>query len=181
MSGQMDPCTADEADWPVHSAASERTLEPVNAVLTGTVSLVVAGGSPLLRTGMVTALADDPRFRLVATCQDVHDGLLRAEQSPVDVLVLLTDEPLPVVLDLQDQLRSRRDQVRVLLLRQRANWSDMREALQAGLGGYGIAMPLTAECFTGGILSMAQQGTWLCPLTARALKRTRSVRAARHG
>ena len=176
----MGPSTGGGPDESGHAAASERTLEPVNAVSAATVSLVVAGGSPLLRTGMVTALADDPRFHLVAAYQDVRDGQLRAEQSPVDVLVLLTDEPLPVVLDLQDQLRSRRDQVRVLLLRQRANWSDMREALEAGLGGYGIAMPLTAECFTGGIMSMAQQGTWLCPLTTRALKRKRSVGAARH-
>jgi DNA-binding NarL/FixJ family response regulator len=151
----------------------------VNTASTSTVSLVVAGGSPLLRTGMVTALADDPRFYLVATCQDVHDGLLRAEQSPVDVLVLLTDEPLPVVLDLHDQLRAHRDQVRVLLLRQRADWSDMRGALQAGLGGYGIAMPLTVENFTGGILSLAQQGTWLCPLTTRALQRKRSIGTGR--
>jgi DNA-binding NarL/FixJ family response regulator len=133
------------------------------------VRLVVAGGSPVLRTGMVVALEGDPRFHLIATCQDLDDGLRQVGQLPVDVLVLLTDEPLPIILQLWDQLKAHCDKVRVLLLRQRADWADMLQAMQAGLGGYGIAMPLTPESFTGAIMSLAQQRTWLCPLCTQAL------------
>lgn len=134
----------------------------MNGGLKDSISVLVAGGSPLWRAGLSTAIQQDGRLQFVAQLPDLRDGVRRAVQHAADVLVLLTDEPLSVLLQRRDQLWMHGHRTRLLVLRSKADQADIVAALEGDLPGYGIVTTLTPGELADGIVTLALAGTWLC-------------------
>ena len=139
------------------------------------ISVVVAGGSPLWRVGLSTAIQQDGRLQCVAQAADRRAGVRRARLHAADVLVLLTDEPLTDLPSRRDRFWLRDRRTRLLLLRYRADQPDMAAVLQGGLLGYGIVSTLTPGELADGIVALSQDRTWLCAQTRQLLDATASL------
>jgi DNA-binding NarL/FixJ family response regulator len=133
------------------------------------IAVIVAGGSPLWRIGLSTAIQQDERLQLLAELPELRDGVRRAAQRAADVLVSLTDEPLPALLSRRDRLWLR-GRTRLLVLRSGADQADMVAALMSDMFGYGIISTLTPGGLVDGIVALTLDGTWLCPQTRQMLE-----------
>lgn len=146
-------------------SVAEGEFAAMSSVSANEISVVVAGGSPLWRVGLVAAIQQDGRLQLAAQSPELRDGMWRALQLGADVLILFTEESLGSIVALWDQFRPSHSQTRLLLLRAQADQADIAMALRSGPAGYGIVNTLTPEDFTDGIVALARDGAWLCPQT----------------
>jgi DNA-binding NarL/FixJ family response regulator len=135
---------------------------------TVTVGLVVMGGTPVLKVGVVTALQTDPRVRFLPHTLDLPGAAVPLGDRAFDVLALLTDAPMPDALREWERLDPDGG-ARRLLLRRQADRDDALAAVRAGLRGYAILAPLLADDLVAGIVLLARYGVWLCPLTTQML------------
>ena len=133
------------------------------------VALVVAGGSPVLQVGVITALQADPRLRLVEYPVDPSHGAVPVIDEDFDVVALLTDAALPGALRDSDRLLSAHTGTRWLLLRHHTEPDDVAAAVRAGLRGYAILSSLAPDDLACGLIMLARYGAWLCPQTTRLL------------
>jgi two-component system, NarL family, response regulator YdfI len=130
--------------------------------------LVVMGGTPVLNVGVVTALQTDPRIRLLPHSLDAAGAAVPDDGHVFDVLAVLTDTPIPELLQDWERLDPSGG-ARRLLLRRQADRDDALAAIHAGLRGYAILAPLLADDLVAGIVLLARYGVWLCPLTTQML------------
>jgi DNA-binding NarL/FixJ family response regulator len=131
--------------------------------------VAVAGGAPLLRAGIVAALASDGRLRLVDQDTDVeHAGdLLR--RKACDVLVLNTESPHAEVGAILNGSAGDSERPKVLVLTDVESQQELLGALQKGVEGYGIRSCLWPDDIRSGILAVGRGLPWACPLTTRSL------------
>lgn len=135
------------------------------------VRVVVAGGSPVAQIGIVAALGEDRRLSLIGQAADTSEALARALHLGGNVLVLHASMLQTEVAHVMGQLIAVAAPIKVLVLAEHARRDEMLTALQTGVHGYGIVRYLAPEILCDGILTLAQHGAWLCPLTTRCLMR----------
>jgi DNA-binding NarL/FixJ family response regulator len=131
--------------------------------------VAVAGGVPLIRAGIVAAMALDDRLRLVDQDVDVeHAGdLLR--RKACDVLVLNTESPHTEVGAVLNGSAGDPQRPKVLVLTDVESQRELLGTLQKGVEGYGIRSCLLEDDIRSGILAVGRGLTWTCPLTTRSL------------
>jgi DNA-binding NarL/FixJ family response regulator len=130
--------------------------------------LVLMGGTPVLNVGVVTALQTDPRLQFIPHVLSAEGAAIPVAERAFDVLALLTDAPMPLVLQDWERLDPGGGPRR-LLLRRQVSPEDALAAIQAGLRGYAVLAPLLADDLVAGIVLLARYGIWLCPLTTQML------------
>jgi NarL family two-component system response regulator YdfI len=129
----------------------------------------VIGGSPLLQAGMIAALEQDARIKLIDRLQDAQDAITHARQQACDVLVLNADIPHleagPIIKGLADAMAM----TKVLIFTANESYAEIVETFRLGVHGYGIHTALWPEDVCSAIVAVADRGMWLCPQTARRL------------
>ncbi len=133
------------------------------------VRVVVAGGSPILRAGMVASFRADDRLSLVAQARDVFEAAARARQPGCDVLVLYADEPRVEAGRLLDGLADLDPRPKILVLTESENGNELQATLRLGIKGYGVVRYLTPEECCSAIVTLAAREAWVCPLATRTL------------
>jgi DNA-binding NarL/FixJ family response regulator len=138
------------------------------------VQLMLVGGMPLLRAGVLAALSSDPLLRCVAQEDDVRRGAVRAQHLRAAVAVLLSDTPsadaeffLAPVDDGQTG-----DAPKMLVLTDNTSREELLATLRLGVQGYGMLNALTPEGLREAVHAVAQWESWLCPQATRALMAT---------
>jgi DNA-binding NarL/FixJ family response regulator len=131
--------------------------------------VAVAGGVPLIRAGIVAAMALDDRLRLVDQDVDLeHAGdLLR--RKACDVLVLNTESPHTEVGAVLNGSAGDPERPKVLVLTDVESPRELLGTLQKGVEGYGIRSCLLEDDIRSGVLAVGRGLTWTCPLSSRSL------------
>jgi len=133
------------------------------------VSVVLAGGSPLLQSGILTALRPEQRISVRLCSCDVDDAAMRARQVGCDVFILYAEDPLAAATRAGEQLRDGSRTTRLFVLTENKNSFEMLATLRAGVNGYGILGNLRPEDVCAGVIAVARGGSWLCPVATRQL------------
>lgn len=136
------------------------------------VQVMLVGGAPLLRAGVLAALAPDPALRCVAQEDDMRRGATRATHLGTPVVVLLTESPQEDVELFLAPVGESEARPKVLVLTEHKGREELLAALRLGVHGYGVLTSLTAEDLRGGVHAVARWDSWLCPLATRALMAT---------
>ena len=100
------------------------------------IRVLVVDDHTLFRRGLISLLAGDARFQVVAEAGDANEAHQRAAQTQPDVILL--DNHLPGVrgVDAIPALKEAAPAARVLMLTVSENENDLAAALQAGADGY---------------------------------------------
>ncbi len=100
------------------------------------VRILVVDDHTLFRRGLISLLAGDPRFTVVAEAGDAGEAQRRAQQTQPDLILL--DNHLPGVngIEAMAGLREAAPQARVLMLTVSEDQRDLAAALRAGANGY---------------------------------------------
>lgn len=133
------------------------------------VSVALAGGSPLLQSGILTSLRPERRITVRTCSVDVDDAAAKARQLGCDVFILYADEPLSAANRAAERLREGSRPTRVIVLTQSQNSFEMLATLRTGVLGYGILGSLRPEDVCAGVIAVARGGSWLCPVATRQL------------
>ena len=131
--------------------------------------VAVAGGAPLLRAGIVAALALDDRLRLVDQDTDVEHAGELLRRKACDVLVLNTESPHTEVGVVLNGSAGDTERPKVLVLTDVESQQELLDTLQKGVEGYGIRSCLWPDDIRSGILAVGRGLPWTCPLTTRTL------------
>lgn len=150
-------------------ARAQRFAADERAVDDEEVSVVLAGGSPLLQSGILAALRPDPRITVRMCSGDVEDAAMRARQLGCDVFILYAEEPLASTNRVGERLWDGSRSTRLIVLTENKSGFEMLATLRAGVNGYGILGSLRPEDVCAGVIAVARGGAWLCPVATRQL------------
>jgi DNA-binding NarL/FixJ family response regulator len=139
--------------------------------------VAVAGGVPLIRAGIVAAMALDDRLRLVEQDVDLEQAGDLLRRKACDVLVLNTESPHTEVGVVLNGLAGDSERPKVLVLTDIKGPRELLGTLQTGVEGYGIRSCLLEDDIRSGVLAVGRGLTWTCPLSSRSLVQ-RAVDAA---
>jgi DNA-binding NarL/FixJ family response regulator len=142
-----------------YSQSQITTYPGALAGLEGTIRVVLAGGSPVLRSGLASELAEAPD--LMVTC---HTGapIAQAGDMIADVLILLAP-PAQQVTQIVGRISSRERPTRVLVLAERDDDASLVAAIRAGARGYGTLDRLGVDELRDAVRRLVLEGKWLHP------------------
>ncbi|MGH2368074.1 MAG: LuxR C-terminal-related transcriptional regulator [Chloroflexota bacterium] len=140
--------------------------------------VMLAGGAPLVQTGLEAVLTQDAGLQLVDKVLDAGEGMTRAQQMACDVLVLYVDRPQVELSPIVERLAtepagaSPGARTQVLVLTEDESRDALLTALRLGVRGYGIVTELPLDALCAGIRRLPRGEVWLCPLALRHLVAT---------
>lgn len=131
------------------------------------IQVILRGGSPLLKTGMIAALRQDPAIRLVDHSGEA--GEAPASELAGDVLILITNSPSAAVNAILTEYPIRVPVGRVLILTECDQVDELRATVRLGVGGYGINNAVQPDELARAVRAIAHDRSWACPSTVRRL------------
>ena len=116
--------------------------------MTGTIRVLIADDHPLVRDGLVRALADDGRFAVVGEADDGHRAVTMAEQLTPDLIVLDVRMRGLDGIQAMTEITQQRPDARVVLLSAFDDEVVVKTALTKGAAGYLTKTAIATCCAT---------------------------------
>ena len=132
------------------------------------VRVLVADDHAVVREGIRTVLASTPDFEVIGEASDGAEALAMALELEPDVLVLDLTMPEKSGLEVTAEIRSEREDVRVLILSMHDNPEYVLEAVRAGATGY-VLKDAQPDELRAAVRAVHDGGEYFHPAAARQL------------
>ena len=142
------------------------------------VRVLVADDHAVVREGIRTVLASTPDFEVIGEASDGAEALAMALELAPDVLVLDLTMPEKSGLDVTAEIRSEREDVRVLILSMHDNPEYVLEAVRAGATGY-VLKDAQPDELRAAVRAVHDGGEYFHPAAARQLSTALREESAR--
>jgi two-component system nitrate/nitrite response regulator NarL len=100
------------------------------------IKILVADDHPVVRKGLQTCLAREPRIKIVGEAADGEEALRKARELSPHVVVMDISMPGMSGLEVTEQLRKEAPAVKVLIISMHKNRDAIFRVIQAGANGY---------------------------------------------
>ena len=132
------------------------------------VQVMIVDDHPVVREGLRAILARSEKLRVVSEAGDGFEALEKLKSSAIDVMLL--DWMLPRLNGLETcrRVRSEHGNVRVLMLTNHLDDESVRQAIQAGAGGY-LLKDVSFDELESAIMDVATGKTSLHPQAQQSL------------
>jgi DNA-binding NarL/FixJ family response regulator len=125
-----------------------------------TIRVVVADDHPVVRAGVVHALARHPDMSLLGEASNGRMAVEMVQTLEPDVLVLDINMPGMTAADVVRQTRSQERRTRVLVLTTHDDIDNIRAMLKAGAGGY-LLKDEDSSAISRAVRTVARGDTWI--------------------
>jgi DNA-binding NarL/FixJ family response regulator len=140
--------------------------------------VLVADDHPIVLSGLVRVLDQQPDFHVVAQARDGAEAVGRTLTEDVDLAILDVSMPRKTGLQAAREITHRKPDVRVLMLSMHENEEYLFEALAAGASGYVLKTAVDRDLLSACRAAMRGE-PFLYPGAVRALIREHLERARR--
>ena len=140
--------------------------------------VLVADDHPIVLSGLVLVLDQQPDFEVVAQARDGAEAVERALAEDIDLAILDVSMPRMTGLQAAREITQRKPEVRVLILSMHENEEYLFEALAAGASGYVLKTAVDRDLVEACRAAMRGE-PFLYPGAVRALIREHLERARR--
>ena len=130
--------------------------------------ILIADDHGVLRAGLAAILNDEPGFDVIGEAATSEDALRLSVETLPDLVLMDLNMPEMGGIEATRRIRENLPQVRVLILTLFEDISLVREAIQAGAGGYILKRAVKAELI-GAIQTVLQGDLYVHPSMMRAL------------
>jgi len=134
------------------------------------IRVVVAEDHPLVRAGVVGALAHDPGIEVVGAAQDGIMAMELAHELKPDIMILDLNMPGLGGTGVLDRLRAELPDIRALVMTADASPESLRNAVGAGAAGY-LSKLTTGEQLRQAVITTHGGGSVVSPALAAHLLR----------
>lgn len=139
------------------------------------IQVIVAGGSPLLRAGLVETLAQHEAIRVLGDANDLAGAAQWLARLAPGVLVVYLERPSRAAPQLADAVAAAPPLAGCLVLTGSRDLADLLAALGERILGYGVLDTLQPRDLVTAVTIVGRGEMWLCPwsiqlLLARALE-----------